>query len=221
MSSLYLVRHGQASFGAQRYDQLSPLGRRQAVATGAHLASRDIVFRDAYTGPRSRHKETAEGALSAFSAAPTLIETRGLDEFAEGEQILTSAERHFAVPASAGDVGHERKTLYLSMLTAWAEGKAAIDNCRSAEQFRTAVRDWLNDYRRGAPADCNALAFTSAGTIGVLLCEILELPTARMISFASVINNASFTEVVHTPERISLRSFNSCTHLPPALITQL
>ena len=30
MASLYLIRHGQASFGSDHYDQLSPLGQRQA-----------------------------------------------------------------------------------------------------------------------------------------------------------------------------------------------
>jgi broad specificity phosphatase PhoE len=221
VSSLYLVRHGQASFGAQRYDQLSPLGRRQALATGEHLAGRNLVFHQACTGPRSRHKETAQAALSAFTTAPSLIEASGLDEFAEGEQILASAERHYGVSAREGDNPHDRRTLYVSMLTAWAQGTAAIDNCGSAEEFRSAARTWLSEHRRTAVQGRNTLAFTSAGTIGALLCEVLDVPTARMISFAAVIYNASITEIVHTPERTSLRSFNSCAHLPPELLTQL
>ena len=35
MGVVLLVRHGQASFGAADYDVLSPLGERQAAATGA------------------------------------------------------------------------------------------------------------------------------------------------------------------------------------------
>jgi broad specificity phosphatase PhoE len=38
MGTLYLVRHGQASFGADDYDQLSDLGRAQAVRLGEYLA---------------------------------------------------------------------------------------------------------------------------------------------------------------------------------------
>ena len=34
MGMLYLVRHGQASFGAADYDQLSELGARQCEALG-------------------------------------------------------------------------------------------------------------------------------------------------------------------------------------------
>ena len=38
MSSLYLVRHGQASFLADDYDVLSPLGEEQARQLGRYWA---------------------------------------------------------------------------------------------------------------------------------------------------------------------------------------
>ena len=38
MGNLYLIRHGQASFGADDYDVLSTVGERQSVALGEHLA---------------------------------------------------------------------------------------------------------------------------------------------------------------------------------------
>ena len=44
MGTLYLVRHGQASFGADDYDQLSELGHRQSVRLGEYFAERDIRF---------------------------------------------------------------------------------------------------------------------------------------------------------------------------------
>ncbi|HCT4576619.1 TPA: histidine phosphatase family protein, partial [Pseudomonas aeruginosa] len=37
MGSIYLIRHGQASFGADDYDVLSPTGIRQAEILGDHL----------------------------------------------------------------------------------------------------------------------------------------------------------------------------------------
>ena len=40
MGTLYLVRHGQASFGADDYDNLSPLGHQQSQRLG-------VYFRDA------------------------------------------------------------------------------------------------------------------------------------------------------------------------------
>src|SRR6185436_15500847 len=42
MSTLYLLRHAQASFGAADYDALSPLGLRQATRLGEALRARGV-----------------------------------------------------------------------------------------------------------------------------------------------------------------------------------
>ena len=44
MGTLYLVRHGQASFGAADYDNLSELGHRQAVRLGEYWRERGMKF---------------------------------------------------------------------------------------------------------------------------------------------------------------------------------
>ena len=42
MGTLYLVRHGQASFGADDYDVLSPLGHQQALRLGEDFAAKGM-----------------------------------------------------------------------------------------------------------------------------------------------------------------------------------
>ena len=42
MGNLYLVRHGQASFGAADYDNLSELGHRQSVRLGEYFAGKGL-----------------------------------------------------------------------------------------------------------------------------------------------------------------------------------
>ncbi|NWD90503.1 phosphoglycerate mutase family protein, partial [Pseudomonas sp. K5002] len=44
MGSIYLIRHGQASFGADDYDVLSPIGVQQAQVLGRHLAELGLGF---------------------------------------------------------------------------------------------------------------------------------------------------------------------------------
>ena len=44
MGMLYLVRHGQASFGAANYDQLSDLGQRQCQRLGKYFRDRGQRF---------------------------------------------------------------------------------------------------------------------------------------------------------------------------------
>jgi len=43
MSSIYLVRHGQASFGSANYDELSDRGRRQSRILGEYLFNTSLT----------------------------------------------------------------------------------------------------------------------------------------------------------------------------------
>ncbi len=61
MGTLYLVRHGQASFGADDYDQLSELGQRQAERLGRYWAERGLRFDAVLTGTLKRHAQTWQG----------------------------------------------------------------------------------------------------------------------------------------------------------------
>ena len=63
MGTLYLVRHGQASFGADDYDQLSPLGRQQAVRLGEYLRPKlqGQAIEAVMMGSLKRHRQTWEG----------------------------------------------------------------------------------------------------------------------------------------------------------------
>ena len=57
MGTLYLVRHGQASFGAADYDQLSDLGHKQSVRLGEYFAHKGIHFDGLIAGTLRRHKQ--------------------------------------------------------------------------------------------------------------------------------------------------------------------
>ena len=63
MSSIHLVRHGQASFGAADYDLLSERGERQARVLGLALASTMPRVGQVVCGDMRRHRQTAEACL--------------------------------------------------------------------------------------------------------------------------------------------------------------
>ena len=48
MATVYLIRHGQASFGAENYDKLSELGCRQAHIAGEYFRDYGIQFDAVY-----------------------------------------------------------------------------------------------------------------------------------------------------------------------------
>ena len=59
MSEIYFFRHGQASFGEENYDRLSPLGVRQAQVLARYLAKAGKVFDAVYYGEMERQQKTA------------------------------------------------------------------------------------------------------------------------------------------------------------------
>ena len=87
MANLLIIRHGQASFGAENYDQLSPLGQRQADLTGEFLYQMGTRFSAAYSGDLSRQRETGERVLDQLDEAPDLIVDPRFNEVQTDEQI--------------------------------------------------------------------------------------------------------------------------------------
>ena len=71
MGVVLLVRHGQASFGAENYDALSPLGFEQSRMLGEALGARGIGADLIVHGTMRRHRETAETCAAAAGWSAT------------------------------------------------------------------------------------------------------------------------------------------------------
>lgn len=69
MGSIYLIRHGQASFGADDYDVLSPTGIRQAEILGDHLLNLGVRFDRVLSGGLRRQQHTARAALERLESS--------------------------------------------------------------------------------------------------------------------------------------------------------
>ena len=223
MSSLLLLRHGQASFGNADYDRLSALGERQASKTGLHLARTGIRFDEALVGPKRRHSATASAVLGQFSNAPTPTTVPSLDEFAEGSEVLHAA--HHMSGLTCDEMAALPKAVQLryydALIEAWTKGHVDINGRPSVAAFRTDVARWLREVVTRPTRSQRLLAVTSAGVIAAAVTEVLDLPVAAMLQFTRVVRNASLTEVVFSAGRVSLLSFNGVAHLPPALISSV
>ena len=73
MGTLTLVRHGQASFGAANYDQLSTVGELQSARLGAYLAQQSLRFDAVYHGSLQRHHQTWPVSLRICPSKETLF----------------------------------------------------------------------------------------------------------------------------------------------------
>jgi broad specificity phosphatase PhoE len=97
MSSLTLVRHGQASFFAEDYDQLSALGHAQAGLLGDHWVRRRLGFDEVYVGPRTRQRQTAEAVGERYRQSglpwPEPVLLPELDEIRHGQPFAPARPR--------------------------------------------------------------------------------------------------------------------------------
>jgi broad specificity phosphatase PhoE len=219
MSTLTLLRHGQAAFGAERYDELSSLGAEQARATGVFFAERDFAFTRVIVGPRQRHRQTALGA----TGTETFDIDASLDEFAEGEQVLRSAAARTGLPAfdRSAISRREQLRLYAEQLDPWAQDQAPIDGVVAAEVFRARVAAWLASVTAAAPPQQHLLAVTSAGVIAAVVCEVLGQNGKALAAYMQVLRNASITTLLYSGTRITLQDFNASQHLPATLLTSI
>ena len=220
MSTLTLLRHGQAAFDTAHYAELSALGLEQARACGAYFLRSGLHFDRVFSGPRQRQRLTAEAALAGLQApAPQIVDA--LDEFAEGTQILRAVELRLGQPVTghAAISRQQKLQLYGDEIRLWASGAVSIDGVASATVFRTRVRAWLDATTADSGAHQQLLAVSSGGVIAAVVAEVLGLPDTALSALMSVIGNGSISRVVWSRHGRVLESFNQTAHLPPTLLS--
>lgn len=104
---LWLLRHGEAVPHESKPDaerELTPRGKRQAVAAGQGLAKLGVEFDACYTSPKLRARDTARLACRALNIEP--VEEDSLSDGFDREDALELLMRHGA-DAHILVVGHE------------------------------------------------------------------------------------------------------------------
>lgn len=224
MSTLLLMRHGQASFGAAKYDALTRQGEAQARATGMWMRQHGVKPSSLLHGPRKRQSHSALLVLDGGKIECPARQVNALDEFAEGEEIFAAAERLFGRPMRESEARTRRDVMqdYDGACKAWSLGELQIEGRHSIDEFRQNVRQWFEELIHSPTgAGQQIVAVTSAGVIAALVCEVMELPNYKWHDLLRVIRNASLTDVLFSKGRSSLLAFNGVGHLPDALTTSM
>jgi len=71
MTTLYLVRRGQASFGPANCEGLGESGHWQSIRLGAYRRERRARFDAVFSGTLTRHRQTCAGIVQALGGPPT------------------------------------------------------------------------------------------------------------------------------------------------------
>jgi broad specificity phosphatase PhoE len=212
VSRLLLIRHGQASFGAQDYDQLSELGRRQGLALGNFWVSFKERFDAIYCGPRRRHKDTLDAAIIAAErgelSLPPHIEHEGLDEYPAIELF----KKHLGDVSALPSVRQIRERI-ADISGRWIEGTLELDGLESYEEFHARVVSTLEAICKEQGRGKTVAVMTSGGPISIAMKAALDLEPQKAGRLAWVIANASITEFHYRDDGLHLRSFNRTPHL--------
>lgn len=211
MGTLYLVRHGQASFGADDYDHLSELGRRQSVRLGEYFGERGIHFDGLIAGTLRRHKQTLEGILQGMNRAGDHLSWEGLNEYDSEALIATVHEGKLEKPTSPELYRHHFRLLRDAMAR-WMAGSTSPRGMPTYPQFVEGVSSAL-DHVRANHYGQNVLVVTSGGPISTAVGHVLGTPPETTIELNLRIRNTAITEFAFTPKRHMLVMFNGIPHL--------
>jgi broad specificity phosphatase PhoE len=208
MTTLVLVRHGQASALAEDYDQLSPTGEAQGRKLGLHLGSmlKSETPLRVLVGPRRRHAqtlasmlETAPGSWPEPELLPELDEHHGVQlvklltpTYAERDHPFGEAIR--AVFAGGPEVHRAVGRMYQVALTAWVRGELEHPEVETWKVFRERTGSFVRAIAAGTDKD-TVIAVTSGGAIAAMVAEALGAPDERVLELMWSIKNASVTRL--------------------------
>jgi broad specificity phosphatase PhoE len=211
MGTLYLVRHGQASFGAADYDQLSELGQRQAQQLGRYWAERGQQFDAVLMGSLRRHAQTWEGIRQGAGFDHTPLVWPGLNEY-DGEAVIRAIHPD-TIDQPLTPEGYKRHFHMLrDGLKQWMAGTVSPRGMPAYPAFVQGVTSAL-DHVRAQHQGQNVLVVSSGGPISTAVGHVLGLSPERTIDLNMRLRNSSLTEFQFNPKRHALLTFNTLPHL--------
>lgn len=237
MSLLTLVRHAQASFFADHYDQLSALGEAQAQRLGAYWCQNKRIVDEVYVGPRRRQQQTAALVAATYQQAglpfPEPIQLAELDEYdltgilqQLAPQLVQQSSQFASLAQSwkSGDTDRDRERnfqrMFEPLMLHWQSNDLVIEGLESWLKFRERVQRGLRYVMERPGRSRRVVAFTSGGFIGTVMQLVLAAPARMALETSWRIRNGAVSEFVFSDERMTLDTFNCVAHLPePELIT--
>lgn len=214
MGAVYLIRHGQASFGAADYDALSKTGHEQARVLGASLRTRLPQVDAVFAGTMRRHRETAAGCLEAMGRSIAVQERRGFNEY-DHEEIVQRLHPEFADKAAmaqslaaSGDPKRAFQAIFAKAIERWMAGAHDADYAEAWPVFRARCEAAFDETLAALGPSKTALVFTSGGVISVLAQRALGIPDAKAFTVNWTLANCGLTKFIYGSRGVHLATLN-------------
>ncbi|HEY3738818.1 MAG TPA: histidine phosphatase family protein [Bryobacteraceae bacterium] len=224
MSTLTLIRHGQATPFEKITDRLSPLGVQQSKRLGDYWRAQGIVFHQIVCGSLTRHRQTLEASgLRASGGAPLFDpgwnEYRADEILAKLSPALEAKDEHYAKLVAvnrAAMEGPERNRHFQRMLEvlmeAWLGGAIAAGGVETFDEFEARVTKALRAIFEGVSGR-DVAVITSGGPIGLCVQRALNAPGKAFLDVNWRMRNTSITEFTFSSSRFTLDTLNGLPHL--------
>jgi broad specificity phosphatase PhoE len=215
MAVVYLVRHGQASFGSADYDVLSERGQEQSRVLGHELARRGLRPDRVLTGTMKRQQDTARYALKVAGLPPDVEVDGRFDEYDHlallSHHLPENRASLFAGATTAGRARTVQRALD-DALGRWIEAGGCAECERPWPRFDAGVSAALDGLLEDLGSGGVGLVVTSGGVVAATVRRLLGLSAEGFVAVNRVVANASLTKVVHGRSGTSLLSFNDHGH---------
>ncbi|WP_306253932.1 histidine phosphatase family protein [Parvularcula sp. IMCC14364] len=220
MATIYLIRHGQASFGAENYDKLSQLGERQAEIVGQYFRQCDIRLDAAYSGNLSRQHRTAELTIEQQGyEVPHHIDAR-FNEVKNDEHVeyfkdrIAARDPDLAQKLVEGSfTSKDYQKVVEAVFTHWVSPDCNEPRTQSWADYSAEVKDAMRDVMKHEGSGKTIGIFTSGGTIATIVSQVLGLTGEHAYSFYEPVINCSVTQLFYNSSRVSLSYFNDHSFL--------
>jgi len=212
MGTLHLVRHGQASFGADDYDQLSNLGHEQSVRLGQYWRERGQHFDAVLCGTMRRHAQTLQGIMQGLGGnAPEPLCLPGLNEY-DSHALIHALHPEPLPRPDTPELRRQHFRLLCDALAQWMAGTISPQGMPDWATFSQGVQHALNHVRQHHTGQ-QVLLVSSGGPISTAVGQVLSTPFEVTIALNMRLRNSAVTEFSISPKRLMLSTFNSVAHL--------
>jgi len=220
MATIYLIRHGQASFGSENYDKLSELGCRQATVAGEYFRDQGIHFDAVYSGDLSRQRNTARLAIASQPAdVPHHIDVR-FNEVKNDEQVKFLTPEVIKLDSKIEAMverGLNSSSDYQKVIEAvfnyWVSPACNDSRIQSWSEFSGGARQAIVDVMREQGSGKTIGIFTSGGTLATIVAQVLGLAAEKTYQLYEPVFNCSVTQLFYSGSKISVSYYNDNSFL--------
>ena len=210
-----MVRHGQASFGTEDYDRLSPRGKDQSQSLGNFLMRAGTTPTSITSGDMKRQRQTAQGLIQAADWDTTLDIDPGWDEFNASDLISAYPTDD---PSAKSDSRAFQRLLEKAS-TRWASGDHDADYLETFTAFTDRVDAALDRAVDGLGSGQSAVVVSSSGVIAWAAARLLDGGFQQWLALNRVTVNSGVTKIVSGASGKTMVTFNDHGHLPSSWIT--